>query len=108
GVITELRGTAPGSLWRNEFVRGIAIQVLAIFILAAVGGFLVHNTAVNLAKRGIASGFGFLANQARFCLGIALVPYTMAGSSYWQAFLVSVVNTLVVSAVGIVIATILG
>jgi general L-amino acid transport system permease protein len=107
-VITEHRGAATGSLWRNEYVRGIAIQVLAIVILAGVGGFLVHNTAVNLAKRGIASGFGFLSNQAGFDIGIALIPYTMAGSSYLQAFLVSVVNTLVVSAVGIVIATILG
>jgi general L-amino acid transport system permease protein len=107
-VMAELRGASTGSFWRNEFVRGIAIQVLAILILAAVGGFLVHNTAVNLAKRGIASGFGFLSNQAGFDIGIALIPYTMAGSSYWQAFLVSVVNTLVVSAVGIVIATILG
>src|SRR5262249_12914333 len=107
-VITELRGASTGSFWRNEFVRGIAIQVLAILILAAVAGFLVHNTAVNLEKRGIASGFGFLGNPAGFDIGIALIPYSMAGSSYFQAFLVSVVNTLVVSAAGIVIGTVLG
>ncbi len=107
-VMTELRGAAAGSLWRNEFVRGIAVQVLAILILAGVGAFLVHNTTVNLAKQGITSSFGFLTNPAGFDISIALVPYTMAGSSYLRALLVSVINTLVVSAVGIVIATLLG
>ncbi len=107
-VITELRGAGAGSLWRNEFVRGIAIQVLAIAILVGVGSFLVHNTAVNLAKQGITSSFGFLTNPAGFDISIALIPYTMAGSSYLRALLVSIINTLVVSAVGIVIATLLG
>jgi len=107
-VVTEHRGAATGSLWRNEYFRGIAIQVLAIVILVGVGAFLVHNTKVNLAKQGITTSFGFLPNPAGFDISMTLIPYTMAGSSYLRAFLVSVINTLVVSAVGIVIATALG
>jgi general L-amino acid transport system permease protein len=107
-AITESRALGSGSLWRNEFARGIILQLLVALAIVAVAAFFIHNTVVNLEKRGIASGFGFLRNTAGFDISIALVPFSMAGSTYARAFLVSLINTLLVSAIGIVLATILG
>jgi general L-amino acid transport system permease protein len=81
--------------------------VLAIIILAGVGGFLVHNTAVNLAKRESRRASA-LSNQAGFEHRHRPHPVYDGGSYPAASVVVSVVNTLVVSAVGIVIATILG
>src|SRR5262245_3790258 len=107
-AITEIRDIGAGSWWRNEFVRGVIIQIAAIVLLTLLTAFLVHNTTVNLAKRGISSGFDFIWRVAGFVPTFSLIPYDMASSSYGRVFLVGVVNTLVVSAVGIVFATILG
>jgi general L-amino acid transport system permease protein len=107
-AITELRAAGGRSLWRNEFARGIILQLLVALAIVAVAAFFIHNTVVNLEKRGIASGFGFMRNTAGFDISIALVPFSMAGSTYARAFLVSLINTLLVSAIGIVLATILG
>jgi general L-amino acid transport system permease protein len=107
-AITELRAAGGRSLWRNEFARGIILQVVVTLAIVAVAAFFIHNTVVNLEKRGIASGFGFMRNTAGFDISIALVPFSMAGSTYARAFLVSLINTLLVSAIGIVLATILG
>ena len=94
-------------LWQNELARGVILQVLVAAIVLALAFFFVHNTAVNLHKRGIASGFDFLDGVAGFDISISLIPYSLQ-SSYGQAFLVGLLNTLLVSVLGIVLATIIG
>jgi general L-amino acid transport system permease protein len=93
--------------WRDPRVRGIFLQIVFVAILAAVVAFLVNNTVVNLRQRGIAGGFGFLGDEAKFGIGEALIAYSPA-DTYLRAFLVGLTNTLYVSAIGIVLATILG
>jgi general L-amino acid transport system permease protein len=100
------RSTRP-SLWRNEFFRSVVLQLAVGLALLATILFFVHNTAVNLEKRGIASGFVFLEGTSGFDISISLIPYTLQ-SSYGRAFLVSLLNTLLVSAIGIVLATVVG
>jgi general L-amino acid transport system permease protein len=95
------------SLWQNELARSIILQLLAAGAVLALTIFFVHNTAVNLEKRGIASGFGFLDGTAGFDISISLIPYTLQ-STYGRAFLVGLINTLLVSVLGIVLATIIG
>ena len=73
----------------------------------AFGVYIVNNTLDNLARRGIASGFDFLSSEAGFGIIQSLIEYDEA-SSYGRAFWVGLINTLFVSSVGIVIATILG
>lgn len=98
----------PGSsFWHNEFVRGIIFQVVVGGIILAAAIFFVHNTATNLAKRGIASGFDFLSGTSGFDISISLIPYSLQ-STYGTAFIVGLLNTLLVSAIGIVLATIIG
>src|SRR5208282_2731488 len=101
-----LRPSRPAS-WRDPRVRGIVLQIVFVAAIAAFAGFLVHNTVVNLAQRGIASGFGFLDDEAKFGIGESLIAYSPA-DTYLRAFLVGLTNTLYVSAIGIVLATIVG
>ena len=83
-VMSEARQAAGRrSLWQNELARGVILQVLAAAIVLALTAFFVHNTTVNLAKRGIASGFGFLDGTAGFDISISLIPYTLQ-STIWR------------------------
>jgi len=93
--------------WRNPRVRGIVLQVVFLAIVAAFVAFLVHNTLINLHRQNIASGFGFLVREAAFGIGESLIAYSPA-DTYARAFLVGLLNTLYVSAFGIVLATVLG
>ncbi len=95
------------SFWHNEFIRGIIFQVVVAAIILGLAAFFVHNTAVNLEKRGIASGFGFLNGTSGFDISISLIPYSLQ-STYGTAFFVGLLNTLLVSVIGIVLATIIG
>jgi general L-amino acid transport system permease protein len=107
-VATDIiRRPARPSPWRNPAIRGIVFQVLFVAAVLALGAFLVHNTLVNLRRQNIASGFGFLDREAAFGIGESLIAYSPA-DTYARAFLVGLVNTLYVSALGIVLATILG
>src|SRR5215468_3530646 len=107
-AISEIRSMPRESIWRNEFARGIIMQVIVAGTLLALAIFFVHNTSVNLAKRGIASGFGFLENVAGFQPTFSLIPFDLATSSNGRVFLLGLVNTLVVSGIGIVLTTVLG
>ncbi len=93
--------------WRNPSVRGIVLQVLFVAGVLALGAFLVHNTLVNLDRRHIATGFGFLHREAAFAIGESVIPYSPS-DTYARAFLVGLTNTLYVAALGIVLATIVG
>ena len=93
--------------WRDPWLRDIILQVLFIAVIAALIAFFVNNTIVNLRRQSIASGFGFLGREAAFGIGESLIAYSPA-DTYARAFLVGLTNTLYVSAIGIVLATILG
>jgi general L-amino acid transport system permease protein len=108
-VVTDtIRPPAPRpSPWRNPAVRGMVLQVLFVAAVVALGAFLVHNTLVNLRRQNIAGGFGFLDREAAFGIGESLIAYSPA-DTYARAFLAGLLNTLYVSALGIVLATVLG
>ena len=76
-----------------------------------VAGVLVYdlalNTARNLANRNIASGWDFLTRNSGFDVVFSLIDYS-SESNYGRALLVGFLNTLLVSAMGIVLATVLG
>jgi general L-amino acid transport system permease protein len=93
--------------WRNPSVRAALYQLVLVGGVIAIGAFLVHNTLQNLARQGIATGFSFLHSEAAFQIGERLIEYSPA-SSYGRAFVVGLLNTLLVAAIGVVLATILG
>lgn len=88
-------------------VRGVVYQILVVGLVVLVGWYLISNTLDNLARRSIATGFGFLEREASFGIGEHLIDYTPQ-DNYGRALLVGVLNTLKVSVIGIILATILG
>jgi len=91
----------------NPAVRAWVYQIIAVAAVILVVGYLVHNTIVNLANRGITSGFGFLERTAGFGIVQHLIEYSES-DTYARVFLVGLTNTLLVSALCIVFASILG
>jgi general L-amino acid transport system permease protein len=86
---------------------GFAFQIVFVAALAWVGFEIVANARANLETQHITSGFGFLNNTAGFDVSQNLIPYS-GSDSYTRVFLVGLVNTLVVSIIGIFFATIIG
>lgn len=98
----------PKPSWLTDpQVRAWVFQVLAVILVVVCGWFLFHNTQTNLAHRGILSGFGFLDNSAGFGISQHLIDYRES-DSYARVFVIGVLNTLLVSLIGIVLATVLG
>jgi len=93
--------------WNDPKIRAIAFQVAVSLGVAAFLVYLVLNTLHNLEARGIASGFGFLSRPAGFGIAQSLIEYSEA-STYGRTFAVGLLNTLLVSGLGIVLATVLG
>jgi general L-amino acid transport system permease protein len=97
-----------GSLLYDPRVRGIVYQVALIAIVTFLLYEAATNAIDNLRRARIASGFGFLENTAGFDINQTLIPFSAAGSTYGDAFIVGLLNTLLVAAIGVVFATILG
>ena len=93
--------------WNNPRVRSFIIQAVALTLVLVVVGYFAANTIANLQRQGIASGFDFLERTAGFDIIQHMIPYTEE-SSYGRAFIVAVINTLMVSIMGVVLATLLG
>ncbi len=94
-------------MFQNERVRGILYQALLLAAVVGVGWYLVSNTLHNLSTRQIQVGFGFLSREAGFEIAESHIAYAPS-DNYARAFLVGLLNTLWVSALGIVVATVLG
>jgi general L-amino acid transport system permease protein len=82
-------------------------QVLTLLFIVLGISYFAFNAQVNMGNRGIAFGFGFLSQEASFDIGFSLIDYD-GSYSYARAFLVGLLNTLLVSAIGIIIATLIG
>jgi general L-amino acid transport system permease protein len=94
-------------MFQSERVRGILYQVLLLAAVVGVGWYLVSNTLHNLSTRQIQVGFGFLSREAGFEIAESHIAYDPS-NTYGRAFLVGLLNTLWVSLIGIVVATVLG
>lgn len=98
---------AAGSVLYDPRYRSIFYQVAALALVVWVGWFLTDNTLTNMAQRGIQSGFDFLNTTAGFGIIQSLIPYSET-STYGRAFLVSLINTILVAGVGVFLATVIG
>jgi general L-amino acid transport system permease protein len=95
------------AIWYDPRKRSIIYQVGILLMVGLLGYYLISNTTANLQRQSIATGFGFLQKEASFEIGESLIPYS-AADRYARALLVGVLNTLLVSFIGIVLTTILG
>ncbi|WP_413742219.1 amino acid ABC transporter permease [Sodalis sp. RH15] len=104
----QQRQTAKGAFsLTNPAVRAWVYQILAVVVLFSFVGYILHNTLTNLHHRGITSGFGFLNDAAGFGIIQHLISF-QDGDTYGRVFIIGLLNTLLVSALGIVFASILG
>ena len=79
--------------------------MLGALLLAMV--WLVANVQSNLERQNINSGFGFLSERAGFGINQTLIDYT-EDSSFGRVLTVGLLNTLLVSVLGVFFATVLG
>jgi general L-amino acid transport system permease protein len=86
---------------------GFALQILFVAALVWIGYEIVANARANLQAQRITSGFGFLDNTAGFDVSQSLIPYS-GSDTYTRVFLVGLLNTLLVSIIGIFFATVIG
>lgn len=106
--MSHRRSTVKGSLsFANPTVRAWLFQILAVVAVVGIIGWLFHNTVTNLSNRGITSGFAFLDRGAGFGIVQHLIDYQQ-GDTYGRVFIVGLLNTLLVSALCIVFASVLG
>ena len=86
---------------------GFVLQLLFVAALAWICYEIVANARANLQAQRITAGFGFLANTAGFDVSQNLIPYS-GSDPYTRVFLVGLLNTLLVSIIGIFFATVIG
>jgi len=91
----------------NIKVRKIIPQLITVLVVVLIFGFFTFNAQVNMDNRGIEFGFGFLSQESSFDVQFSLIDYD-GSHSYARAYLVGLLNTLLVAFIGIIISTILG
>ncbi len=87
--------------------KKILPQLLTLVVVILVFGFFSYNAQVNMENRGITFGYGFLSQESSFDVQFSLIEYD-GSHSYLRAYLVGLLNTILVSVIGIVFATIIG
>ena len=103
----ETPSRAGSAFWNDPKFRSIFFQVLVVAAVVGFGWYLFRNTSANLERQGIASGFEFLNSTAGFGIIMTLIEYSEE-STYGRAFWVGLLNTMVMSILGIILATIIG
>jgi len=95
------------AFWRDIRFLKILAQMAFIAVLVLVVLYLYRNVSVNLARQGLTVGYGFMKNPASFGIGESFIEYDPS-DTYARALQVGLINTLVVSGLGIVLTTIVG
>ena len=91
----------------NFKLKDIIPQLITVLAVVLVFGFFTYNAQVNMENRGIDFGYGFLSQESSFDVQFSLIEYD-GSHSYFRAYLVGLLNTILVSVIGIIFATILG
>ena len=109
-MAVEALGSAPRvkvAPWNDPVIRGWVFQIVVVGLVGLLAWYLVSNTIDNLERQKIASGFHYLEREAGFEIGDTMIDYSPA-STYARAIYVGMLNTLRVSVLGVIMATILG
>jgi general L-amino acid transport system permease protein len=93
--------------YRDVRVLAVITQLAFLALVLLVLGWLFNNLLVNSATRGITTSFSWLDLRAGFTPAESIIPYT-ADDTYARALFVGLLNTLMVSVVGIFLATVIG
>ncbi|MFT2110572.1 amino acid ABC transporter permease [Marinomonas sp. 2405UD68-3] len=105
--MSDKTSTSNESFLNDAGNRALIFQIALLVLVVFIGYYLFSNLQANLANRGISTGFTFLNEPAGFPVLIHLIEYTEA-DTYGRAFVVALLNTFVISFIGIVLATLIG
>ena len=109
---SETEDTGLTSLLYDPKARGLLFQVLLLTAVVSFFAWILDNTITNLAAQGKKSGFGFLGETSGFQILTTLGTFVMearAGvATYLDVFWIGVINTLIISFIGIIAATLMG
>jgi general L-amino acid transport system permease protein len=93
--------------WNDPVIRGWVVQVVVVGLVGALFCFFVANTIANIDRQKIATGFHYLGQAAGFEIAESMIPFSPS-DSYGRAILVGLLNTLHVSVLSIIAATVIG
>lgn len=105
--MTDKTNSSNKSLLNDAGTRALLFQIVLLAVVIFVSYYLFSNLQANLANQGISTGFSFLNQPAGFPVLIHLIEYTET-DTYGRAFAVALINTIVISLMGIILATIIG
>jgi general L-amino acid transport system permease protein len=88
-------------------LRAALLQIALVLLVVGLGWMFFENARQNLASQKVATGLGFLNETAGFGVSQSLIPYA-EGSTYGRAFVVGLLNTLLVAGLGIIFTTVIG
>ena len=88
-------------------IKKILPQLLTLLVVILIFGFFSYNAQVNMENRGITFGYGFLSQESSFDVQFSLIEFD-GSHSYFRAYLVGLLNTILVSVIGIIFATVIG
>ena len=95
-------------LWRNKESREVIIQIITISIIFILAAIILRNTAINLKTIGKEFNFNFLFAPAGYDITFQPILSYSPASTHLRAGLIGLINTLLIAASGIVLATIMG
>ncbi len=95
------------AFYNNPENRAIIYQIIALALIFLLTYFVLNNMFINIEKRGINTGFDFLSSEAGFGILQSLIEYDES-DTHGKVFIVGLLNTILVSVIGIIFATILG
>ena len=91
----------------NFKLKDLGPQLITVIAVVLIFGFFTYNAQINMEERGIEFGYGFLSQESSFDVQFSLIEYD-GSHSYFRAYLVGLLNTILVSVIGIIFATIIG
>ena len=107
-AVTDISTRGGGvSLLNDPKARGLLFQGIMLAALLFFVWWIIGNTAENLKRSNIASGFGFLNGRAGFDLAQTPIAFN-SDSTYFRALIVGLINTVIISVLGIITALGLG
>ncbi len=94
-------------LWNNKEARSVIVQIITVVIVFGFFAYLVRNAVINLEALGKGYSFDFLTQPSNYDISQRFIEYD-SRSTHLRAMVVGIINTLLVAACGLVLATILG
>ncbi len=110
-VEAENANFSLSSLWYDKRNRAIVLQIITVSIFVWFVYQIVNNAVTNMENQGLNPGFGFMSQIAGFnptSPEFNLTSFDVNSSTHGDVFVLGIVNTLLISFVGVILATIVG